>query len=509
MNKLFCAVLLTLVVTLNLYAARITRIEGKPEVLSSISAQWHLISKSTTLNEKDRIRCGTGSRLEILLASGHRIKMWPKSEISIEKINAQESKINLMLGRLRSWVKKLKAKEKFEVKTPVAVCSVRGTDFTVEVGQDNQTTVQVYEGTVAAKEETTGQEVLVRSGEFTQIQENQPPSKPENLPEERTKQDEGAKSDAEKIREEAKNEIFQEISREAVLDRAAEEIKLAEYQNGKAVIDASGSRLRLEEYIVRTQPNEFKYVVLNTREDRFDFGKIVFTFNDTLPEDLTLATKTMFYSEGLVKPEWWLTDVLSVMSNTIDQVNEQASGGEMFADNPQNPASWTLGFANYKFSINNNTWWDYADTNSNGRVDSGEISYYNITSGAKISFSKDFNYDSDLGKYYLLDSNNEKVYFSDSSQPSGPESFHFYQKNNYGLDQWVSADDYIIDDSGKILTVADMNDKTSSELEKMAYESNFERIYASSVFEGRKIDLVFSAKLLIDAGILNLPEPTH
>lgn len=495
-----------------LHAAKVVSVTGAPEVLVNAGGTWHAATATGGMKvaSASRVRCDAGSTASIVTENGHKLKIFPGSEVALSAVDGNATTVQVITGRLRSWVKKLKKHGKFEVKTPVAVCSVRGTDFSVEYGADKKARVEVYEGMVAAREERTGAEVFVTPGTGVTITQNQAPEKPQPLPE-----NTGGPSDARlpavinESKEEARAEIFQELNREAVLARSAEEIKLAEYQNGKALVDASGSRVRLEEYIVRTQPNEFKYVVLNTRPDRFDFGKIIFTFNDTLPDDLTLATRTMFHADSPTRPQWWLTDVTSVMSNTIDQVNEDAHGGRMFADNPSNPRGWTLGFNTYAFSVNNKTWWSYADTNVNGTVDGGELSYFNIATGNKLSFTTDFSYDAAAGKYYYEDAAGEKVYFNEFSQPGGNDTFHFYQRNNYADGQWISAEDYIIDDNGHVVGLSDLTNLSSESLKQKAYESNFERVYACSVFEGRTIDLVFSAKLLMDAGMLSMPDLSH
>jgi hypothetical protein len=286
--------------------------------------------------------------------------------------------------------------------------------------------------------------------------------------------------------------MFDEISRDAVLARAAQEIKNAEYQNGKALVDARGLRVRMEEYIVRPTDNQFKYVVLNTRESRFDFGKILFTFSDDLPADLTLATRTMFEAAGAAKPSLYLTGVDSVMSNTVDKVNEIAAGCDMYPDDAVNPSRWTMFPGSYDFYVNDVKRWGFTDNNSDGRISSSELSYYNL-SGDKITAPT-----------------------TELKMPSGNTAFHFYQKNVYADGFWLAASDYIINDDGKIITVADMADKTSSELKDFAYKLNFQREYTSSAFTNAAaknsdgditIDLVFSSKLLIDSGMLSLPDP--
>src|SRR6185295_5739837 len=89
----------------------------------------------------------------------------------------------------------------------------------------------------------------------------------------------GESSDA---KQQLKNEVGLGQSKEQVLAAAAEEIKLAEYQAGKAMIDVFGDRVRLEQYILRPQPDQFKLVVLNERESRFDYFFYQGTFNTTL-----------------------------------------------------------------------------------------------------------------------------------------------------------------------------------------------------------------------------------
>ena len=534
-KKIIYSLMALLVFNAAVYAAKVGNVTGAPSIVSLGSKQAKTAVKGMVLSEQDTVKCDARSKAEIILDSGHRVRVWPKSHIMLEKIFGDKSAIKLIAGRVRAAVKRLRGNEKFEIKTPIAVCSVRGTDFSVELDDNNQVRVEVYEGVVAAKEETTGKEVNVGAGEYTQIQDNFPPTEPQVIPPEQNSPDEtetGAqKSEADQIKDEARAEIYQEISREEVISRAADEIKLAEYQNGKTAIDAAGHRVRLEEYIIRgglSNPtmldSQFKYVVLNTRDafandpanpgnGHFNFGKMLFTFNQTLPADLTSATRTMFHKDGATAPEWYLSGIDTIMSNTVDQVNESATGGVMFADNPSNPKSWTLGFGYYAFSVgtggNIGKWWDFTDTNANGAADIGEIKYYDIATGLPITFLTD----TATNKYYFLtdaaldDTAANRTYFTEFSMPSGNTAFHFFQKNNYSGTQWIGAEDYVLNDAGETITLSNMSGLTSNQLEKKAYESNFERIYTCSKFQGRKIDLLFSAKLLMDAGILNLPVP--
>lgn len=279
----------------------------------------------------------------------------------------------------------------------------------------------------------------------------------------------------------AKAEVYREISKESVLAQAQQELQSAEYQNRKTAIDASGERVRMEEYVTRPSGDSFKYVVLNTRGNRFDFGKILFLFNKDLPEDLTRATKTMLTATGSTAPEWQLEELSSVMSNTYDKVVEDATGGHMVADNPAKPKRWDLFFANYAFYVGN------ADSTENGGA--GKLLWSYADDGDNIPQSNEFTFAGGAAPTF------------ESTTYGTP--FHTSLKNTYSDGTWIAAEDFVLFDDGEI---ADPLRLSMTSVADAAERLNFERAYTSSLFGGRKIDLVFSAKLLQDAGLLRLSD---
>jgi len=489
-KKIFITVILTSIFTI-LYSnqAMISQVIGKVEV-SKKENSWVVVSIGTILNSQDKIRVvGEKSRCVLILENGSTIQVVGDTEVILEKLLYNETKINLEKGRVRAKVSKMKEGEFFNINTPVAVASIRGTDLGVEY-KDGVTSVEVYEGEVEVKEFQTGQSVYVKEGEQTNVLTNNAPAQPSPIPQENLDkkiQEDIQTQNEEKGQEvltESQKEIFYQISQEEILSQASDEIKSAEYQLGKTIIDAYGKRVRMEEYIIRPQENQFKYVVLNTREDRFDFGKMLFTFNNKLPLDLREATKYMFYYNGNKKPDLYLTGVDTIMSNTIDQVNEIASGGDMVPNDYSNPTSWSVFFGKYEFYVNKVKRWSYVD-NGDQKLALSEISYFD-SNGNKIS--------APTSKFEM---------------PSGNTNFHFKETNTYSDGFTITAEDYIINDEGKILTLGEAKQWSDAELKDKLEKLNFERVYTSSVFNGRKIDLVYSAKLLSDAGILSLPNPSE
>jgi hypothetical protein len=87
----------------------------------------------------------------------------PPEEISKENLGTIEKKIELLVGKIRIWLKKFKGR--YEVRTPVAVLGVRGTDFVVEHDPaTNITTIYLNEGTLEVQN-TKGETFALTAGE--------------------------------------------------------------------------------------------------------------------------------------------------------------------------------------------------------------------------------------------------------------------------------------------------------------------------------------------------------
>jgi len=410
---------------------------------------------------------------------GSRVKVAPLSNFTLSAEDKQKSVFGLSAGKMRSWVKKFS--RRFEVRTPSAVCAVRGTDYTTTADGDGNTTVEVSEGSVLVGD-AAGRTALVREGEMTRVEMGGGVQQPVVNPDPPSGNDASMSG----ARELARREIYTEISKDAVVAQAQAEMQSAEYQNRKTAVDAFGRRVRMEEYTIRPQDDQFKYVVLNTRGERFDFGKILFTFNTALPSDLSAVTANMITSAGSTAPSVWLTEMNSVMSNTIDKVTEDASGGAMqYNGSITNPA-YNLVFGTYKF---------YAagpdEANDNGGL-------------GKWLWTR-------TGYNVALNTNSGITYLGGSaptgdpqSSPSGADVFHTYLKNTYSDGTWIAAEDFVLFDDGKKLSSGDFGGGLAGgeTVDQITDRLNFERVYTSSLFDGRTIDLMYSAKLLKDIGMI-------
>jgi len=453
------------IVNLNLYSAYLYNAKGK--VYYKTDDKWILADENKKIEIKDGTEITTerASSVEIYFNDGSKVKIGPLSYYKLVEESESNVSSSLLIGRIRNWVKK--TTRGYNVKTITAVCAVRGTDFFVGVDNEGNTSVEVYDGSVDVKD-NKNKTFVVRRGEFVSVGRDgiRPPQKNLNPPQ--------SLESHLNNRMLMQKEIYSEISKEEVVKRSQVEMQMAEYQTRKTAIDAFGYRVRMEEYVIRPSENQFKYVVLNTRENRFDFGKILFTFNKKLPDDLSLVTKNMMTYYGSNEPDIYLTEMNSVISNTVDKVTEEATGGYMKPDDVSNPSVWTHTFSNYSF---------YA-AGKNERDENG--------GKGKLLWSYS------NGNYTYLGGTRPDVI---KQNPDGDEVLHNYAKNTYSDGTWISVDDYVVFDNGKVATLGDFSLKSGEDKNSFIDKLNFERVYNSSLFSD-KIDLVFSAKLLKDIGII-------
>lgn len=307
--------------------AILSNMRGKVFVQGVGSSLWKQAQDKMLINEGEKIRTEDRSRAILLFQDGSRTTVYPKTTITLSALAAPVA-LEQSSGRSRHKVKQLG--RGFRLRTPTAVCSVRGTEFGVEIGETGNTRMDVYEGVVNGLKLATGESIDVPAGQSLDFNQSQEPL-PAPQPIEGT-QESSAK-------QQLRREVSLDMTREALQQAAAEEMKLAEYQEGKTLIDVHGNRVRLQEYILR-KPKEvpeadrdkaFKFVVLNWRENRTDYFTYKGIFNKALPDDLSLALKNVTGRTLGDQPEYYLRSYEMTQSNLTDAIKDMADGGHLVA----------------------------------------------------------------------------------------------------------------------------------------------------------------------------------
>jgi len=298
--------------------------ESSGIISEPLPALWTLLTKGVYLQENDTIKTGPDGKASLVLDTGSQIDIGPSSNIKIAKLTDTDTLLDMSMGELTSKVEKLKEQKlSFKVKTPASVCAVRGTRFSVIVDKSGKTRVNVFAGVVSAREISgIGEEIYIRQNQFLEILPGVAPGQAADL------------SFAPTAREvlmtkaEFMNEVRMDMTKEQVQAAAAIEIKNAEYEQGKTMVDYFGKRVRIEEYIVRPQSDQFKFVALNERANRFDYFTWLATFNTDLPTDLSVANQIAGAGtwSSVAEPAYYITKHECAVSNTVDNMTWDKTG---------------------------------------------------------------------------------------------------------------------------------------------------------------------------------------
>ncbi|MCX5785786.1 MAG: FecR family protein [Elusimicrobia bacterium] len=148
--------------------ARLKRVSGEVSVKPEGADEWSKIEGAMPLEKGDSVKTSSDGTAEIYLDDKGSMTLGRNTELEFVSVEKTESSFTLKAGSIAAKIQHfLNEKFKMQVKTPSAVCSVRGTEFAVEYSQlGKETSVAVYdEGKVAVnaldEKEEPGQEYLL------------------------------------------------------------------------------------------------------------------------------------------------------------------------------------------------------------------------------------------------------------------------------------------------------------------------------------------------------------
>ena len=128
--------------------ARLLAFSGNVEVRTTREGQWSPAADKAEIAEGGAVRTGADGGAVVLLPNKSKIWIKESSALEIEQRQTLTSRLALLFGKMKVRVPHLMRKEKFEVRTPAAVCAVRGTEFTVETADTGAMNINVLYGEV-------------------------------------------------------------------------------------------------------------------------------------------------------------------------------------------------------------------------------------------------------------------------------------------------------------------------------------------------------------------------
>lgn len=132
--------------------AEISVVSVKGEFAGLVGGKWTPLAAGAKLAEGTKVSTGTNSSAVIKI-DDHLLTVGPVSSVKLYKnsstASSSDTSVGVQYGTVRAKVKKLSTvKTRFNITTPVATSSVRGTEEIVSYGPASGMTVQIVEGTI-------------------------------------------------------------------------------------------------------------------------------------------------------------------------------------------------------------------------------------------------------------------------------------------------------------------------------------------------------------------------
>ncbi len=266
----------------------------------------------------DSVRTGFNARVVVSLDGGAVLEAAGNTQFALEESRTGTA-ADLVFGSLRLRARDLGARM-LTVRAPTATARVRSlaADWSAAVSGGGNALFEVRAGLLGV-EGAAGGAMLLRAGERVEADLaglHEPSLVP--TPERALREDFAARMRA---------ELSEDLERGAVQELAGAELRRQEHELGRVLTDASGDRVRAEEFVVRAAPDRFEFVALNQRRGAgLSWYSWTGTFDAALPADLAPVFQALPGSVGAPAP-WTLTSFTATRSNGVDVLTQSAAGG--------------------------------------------------------------------------------------------------------------------------------------------------------------------------------------
>ncbi len=499
--------------------------KGTVEARASASASWVPVSRDVRLNEGDEVRTSGDATADLYFSDGSRFRIGRDSHFAVGSTGRKRTALSLLYGRLKAAVAGYFS-SRVEVRTPSAVCAVRGTEFDVRVARNGDTSMNVDEGLVEVSD-GKGKTAVVSSEEAIKVTQAGM-----SMPQLVSLRDDRAEAAARPMA--VLHDTARQRTRTMLEELRNRQLKANEAELGKDAIDAFGHRVRLEEYLLRPSDREFKLLFLSKREEahRLDWGDIVERFNSAIPDDISKVgdiINSMYFSK--TAPTNWMKYFEVYMTNTVDSVKETMDFTQPVAIN----FSGYTGSASpdYRYYPGSIDWKQIlsgpgvalapgAGTNAPGlnadeRMQFEQKQDWNQTYANNLTFTQSVVNASGLmtpmyqvalnpasaasvnaaagGAYTYWDYTIDPTQLTPAynSYPSGPDKADLYGESVYADGSTLSARKMLVSNEGDILSIPG-NAAPATFYKEGSY--NLEEVVGSNLFQGRNIDVLLAPEIL-------------
>ncbi len=269
--------------------AKITFLTGTVKFQKSGSEDWQDAKIGTELDDKDSLKTGKFSNVELEFPKENKIKIAQNTVLKIEEVGKEsKSSFKVESGKVFMQIKK---GDDTKVKTPNAVAGVRGTRFFVVV-EDGETYVYTVEGSVWVKKIGFDEEKIVNAGQildvlnsgFGQLRNASNSDKNKffsGLPFKVT-----TTTGSSVIKNRLKREMSFERDQLGQDRSGILEKKSDDFVTGRTLKDVHGNPVRVEQVFKRPGDASYQIINITKRDDGLTYLDWKMTYNQKLPSDL-------------------------------------------------------------------------------------------------------------------------------------------------------------------------------------------------------------------------------
>lgn len=145
-------------------AATVTDMKGHPQVKQE-GQSFRPLKRQDSVYEGDVIKTGPGDLASLAFLGGVELRINANSQFTVQAGGGGQRPPSVFTQFGQAWTRLLHGKSGMQVRTPVAVCSVRGTEADVEMS--DRMMVKVYEGLVDVANDKGTQSL--RAGQLTSV----------------------------------------------------------------------------------------------------------------------------------------------------------------------------------------------------------------------------------------------------------------------------------------------------------------------------------------------------
>ncbi|MDO8805366.1 MAG: FecR family protein [Elusimicrobiota bacterium] len=297
--------------------AKIISMSGAVDVRAAREGKWASAKEKTEIGEGGAVRTGANGGAVILMPNKTKVWLKENSSLEIEQRQTLSSRLMLVFGRIKVRVPHLMRKERFEVRSPAAVCAVRGTEFTMGSTEEGKMDLQVLFGEVKLKFTVPPQkgsaEFNIPQGQGINSAESGKAVKPVLLTaklerealenwnpglkaDERQKELQQKENDRAQVKDFARATNNAENSVKSFLNV----VKESDLEAGRTMSDVHGNVVRVDQRMVRPDNNTIQFFNLVKRPNYADFAGREFAYNGgSLPNRLDFMQMSMNFDKAL------------------------------------------------------------------------------------------------------------------------------------------------------------------------------------------------------------------